>query len=371
MSPRRAVLLVHRWAGLTLGLLVTVVCLSGSLVVFREDLDRLVARPAAAGPRGTDLDAVAAALRQAHPTARVAALTVGTLPGAADAWALRREDRSGWTVFTAPDTGAVLGSTEQRWWSGTLAWIARFHHDLWLPPAGGIIVGLSGLALVFFCLSGVYLWWPGLRRWGSGWRWRWDQGGRARQRDLHCWVGLVALPGLVLAGLTGAMFEFTWLRRGVHAGLGGSTADAPAAVRPAAQRPRSTSATGAELTWTQAWTAAQTAVPDGDVARLVPPRQDDAAATWRVVIAVPGTLTPRGGATVQLDRRSGAVLEVQDPRHMSLGGWLLTQHFGVHVGAWGGAVTKVLWILGGLVPVVLLATGLVLWRQRHRGAAIA
>ncbi len=341
------------------------VCLSGCLVVFREDLDRLAASPAGPGPRSADPDAVAAALRAIHPEARAVALAVAAQPGEADAWALRTEDRRGWTVFTDPTAGTILGTTHGRWWSGTLAWIARFHHDLWLPPAGGIIVGGSGLALICFGLSGLYLWWPGLRRWASGWRWRWAQGGQARQRDLHCWVGVIALPFLLLAGLTGAMFEFTWLRRGVHGALGGNAADAPPVLRPAALRPRSTSATAAELGWTAAWNAAAAAVPDGHVARIMPPRPGDVAATWRVVLAVPGTLSPRGGATVHLDRRSGAMVEVQDPRGMTAGGWVLAQHFSFHIGAWGGTASKALWVLVGLMPLVLLATGFALWRQ-HR-----
>ena len=30
---------------------------------------------------------------------------------------------------------------------------------------GGLILGITGLLLLFLALSGIWLWWPGIRRW--------------------------------------------------------------------------------------------------------------------------------------------------------------------------------------------------------------
>lgn len=351
MIARPAVLLIHRWAGLTLGVLVVVICLSGAIAVFRPEIDRLACKPASAAPRAADLDAIAAGLHAGSPGSRVASLVLASAAGEADTWMLRSEREGSWMVFTDPATGEELGRTRGRWSSAAAAWIARFHHDLWLPPAGGVVVGVGGLALVVFCLSGLYLCWPGLFR---------------RRLDLHRAAGLAALPVLLFVAITGAMFEFTWLRRAAHRALGGTAADAPMVLRSRTERPQSAAAAGPEIGWAAGFAAAAAAVPDGRVARLLPPRPNDANGTWRATVDVPGSLSPNGGAIVQLDRRSAAVLELQDPRRMSAGGWLLNQHLGLHTGAWGGPLTRLLWVVVGVAPLILLITGWRMWRRSAR-----
>jgi uncharacterized iron-regulated membrane protein len=213
---------------------------------------------------------------------------------------------------------------------------------------------VGGLALGVFSLSGLYLCWPVRFR---------------RRLDLHRAAGLAALPVLLFVAVTGALFEFTWLRRAVHSVLGGTAADAPMALRSRTERPRSATAAGPDIGWSAGFAAAAGAVPDGRVARLLPPRPDEPNGTWRATLDVPGSLSPNGGAIVQFDRRSAALLELQDPRRMSVGGWLLNQHLGLHTGAWGGPATRLLWVVVGVAPLILLITGWRLWRRRSMGAS--
>lgn len=343
----RGVVLLHRWVGLTLGLLLVVVTLSGAAVVFRPELARLAAAPPSGGARAADLDATAKRLGEGQ--ARPVGVILATGPGAPDAWSVRTRD-GGWTAYTDPADGAVLGDTRGAWLPAMVDWLARFHHDLWLRPIGGAIVGAAGLLLVVFCVSGVYLLWPHLRRWTA-----------FRRMDLHRQIGLWTLPALLVAGITGAMFEFTWLRRSLHAALGGGGADLPLPLRSKAEQPRSQPGEGRDAGWSAVAAAAAAAVPDGAVSRLIPPRRDDADGVWRARVRVTG-----GEATVLLDRRRATVLAVQDPRRMSPGGWLTHEQLAVHTGAWGGNAVRALWLLLGFAPTVLFVTGLAMWRRRHR-----
>jgi uncharacterized iron-regulated membrane protein len=66
------------------------------------------------------------------------------------------------------------------------------------------VVGSVGVFLIFLVISGIWIWWPGLRRFASGFvgaPWR---GGYVRDLDLHKLVGIVAVPFLLLWGVTGA-----------------------------------------------------------------------------------------------------------------------------------------------------------------------
>lgn len=349
---RHGIVLIHRWAGIGLGLLLVVVTVSGVPLVFRPELARLTSAPAMDAPRAADLDAVAA--RIAGGQARVVGVILAERQGLPDAWSVRTRD-GGWTVYTDPADGAVLGETRGSWLPATLDWLARFHHDLWLRPLGGMVVGAAGLMLVLFCLSGLYLIWPRVRRWSA-----------FRGMGLHLQLGLWTAPPLLVIGLTGAMFEFTWLRRGVHATLGGGQADLPMQLRAKGEQPRSQPGASRDAGWSAMASAAAAAVPDGVVGRLLPPRQDDADGVWRARVRVPG-----GQATVLLDRRLGTVLAVQDPRRMSPGGWLAHEQLAVHTGAWGGDALRVAWLLLGAVPTVLFLTGLAMWRRRVRSRGTA
>ncbi|MCM3897796.1 MULTISPECIES: PepSY domain-containing protein [Gordonia] len=50
---------------------------------------------------------------------------------------------------------------------------------------GAVILALTGLLLVFLAISGVIIWWPGLRRLRSRFRVRIGKGRFARDYDLH------------------------------------------------------------------------------------------------------------------------------------------------------------------------------------------
>jgi uncharacterized iron-regulated membrane protein len=63
-----------------------------------------------------------------------------------------------------------------------------------------------------------------------------------------------------------------------------------------------------------------------------------------------------------VDRYTGAVLSDSNPANLPRGArvmadWMLPVHFG----EFGGWPTRILWALGGLMPAVLLVTGVIMW----------
>ncbi|MBN8526606.1 MAG: PepSY domain-containing protein, partial [Planctomycetes bacterium] len=240
---RKAVRCIHLVLGLVAGILLSIVTVSGAAVVFRDDIDWLHAPAVQASPMHlTDLDATAAALHQRWPGVRVTRLLTPVATGAGHEWWLRDDkgtpqldDDESWKAFTDPSTGSLLGDTSGSSLSAALAWLARFHHNLWLGGTGGVLVGAAGLSLFGFVITGLWLWWPGLKRFASGLHLRWSSGDGLFYRDVHNWAGILGTAPLLLIALTGTMFEFRWMRAAVHYGLGGGEADRPLALR---QRPQ-------------------------------------------------------------------------------------------------------------------------------------
>ena len=93
----------------------------------------------------------------------------------------------------------------------------------WLQDVtfGGFFLGLGGLLLLFLGITGIWLWWPTLKRLSHGFRVRWKKGRYARDYDLHQVIGMAAVPFLLMWGLTGASFEFHWVNTAWYAVTGG------------------------------------------------------------------------------------------------------------------------------------------------------
>ena len=407
---------VHFILATVAGLLLSVVTLSGALVIFRTELDWFYADTTGISTtRAVDVDATAKELAERYPGTRVQRMVTPAFTGAGDEWTLRDEkgtkeltDDEVWKTFTDPATGRFLGDARGATGSAFLAWMAKFHHNLWLGDIGGILIGSAGLCLLGFIVTGVWLWWPGVKRFASGFRLRWAKPGFVRNYDLHSWFGLIGLPVFLVLAITGSMFEFTWMRSTVHYGLGGGEADKPLALRLAAQRtaeaekmktakpaqvvpaagttssPAGTpeSATPADsarepraergpaLTFSKAIAAAETAIPGTSALSLIPPRPGRPDATWSVLLDYPYNVGSYSGALVQLNL-DGTPKLILDPRTMSAGGWVNGQLWGLHTGTWGGAWSKTLYLIIGLLPPALLVTGFLLWWHRHQQKKLA
>jgi uncharacterized iron-regulated membrane protein len=209
--------LVHLWIGLTAGLVVSVVGLTGSLYVFAPELSAALA---------PELLRVPAASRPLPPldtrevVRRVEAATGARIESVQ--WPLRGREtywrklagREPW-IFADPRTGAVLGTDRDRAVVRFFEWVLAVHTSLTMRDVGYVVTGASSLALALVLVStGLFLRWPRRGRPLSPRvrqallvRWR---GATARRRtfDLHNVVGVWASVPLVALALTGAYWSF-------------------------------------------------------------------------------------------------------------------------------------------------------------------
>ena len=86
---------------------------------------------------------------------------------------------------------------------------------------GGLVLGVTAIMLLFLGLSGIWLWWPGVRHWVRGVRVRLKKGRYARDYDLHEVAGMIAVPLLLMWAITGAGYEFGFVSKAWYAALPG------------------------------------------------------------------------------------------------------------------------------------------------------
>ncbi len=271
---RRFFYRLHLWLGLVSGLILFVVCLSGSLYVFREEARRLAAPEffyvEASADQRLSADEIVAKVEAAKPGKKVGSLTIPESPTRTVAVVLNDAPKKGEkapkgegkggeksgakpekgdkkpqdagkgggkpqgggknrgeTVYVDPYTGEIVGegATPVDEFFGS---VMRLHRYLWFPTEiGRPIVGVATLIYVVLTLTGLLLWLP---RTAAAWRrkatWKTALNVRVRRGgwplvfDLHNALGFYTLvPALILA-TTGLCWSFGWYRDAVGTVLG-------------------------------------------------------------------------------------------------------------------------------------------------------
>lgn len=371
MTPKKLFRHLHLWLSVPFGLVVTVVCLTGAMLVFEDEVTRAV-RPAlyCVEPEGKPLDVgvLAAAVTASLPEgAEVKSITTYADPSRAWRVALTQPRRA--AVMVNQYTGEVLGRTE-RLPVFTVAF--RLHRWLMDSPAGHgsmsagkLVVGISTLAFILVLVTGVVVWWPRSRRaLKAGLKIPLRRGAFALWRGTHVVGGMYALILLLLMAVTGLTWSFGWWRTAVYAVAGVGTSPSGGQKQPSVQsggnagRERDGGGSGATAgyaVWQRALDAVVAAVPGAQSATV-------GDGTVRVPCGTAGNV--RAADTFAFDRVTGMLTSTElyagQPAQSRARGWL----YSLHTGAWGGMAGRILSFAAALVGASLPLTGYWIWLRR-------
>ena len=163
---RRVLFQVHLWVGIAFGIYLLVICLTGSILVYRNELYRTFSPiPVIVSGSGTPLDAeaVKSAARRAYPEHEVTDIHTGKTPNHAVEVTLRRGSDT-MRRLLHPFTGADLGNPVPAGYRFT-TWMLDLHDNLLAGDTGRAFNGIGALALTLLSLTGVIIWWPGIASW--------------------------------------------------------------------------------------------------------------------------------------------------------------------------------------------------------------
>lgn len=371
---RRVLAWLHRWVSLLAGALLVLLGLTGSLMVWQAELDAAL-NPGWFGPRppcapiDRPLANVLAVLAKEAPAARAAIVLAPARPQAAYQVWERRDAATGLRRehFIDPACGAYLGTRLRGAWqldrAHAVPLLYELHSKLLAGDTGHLVAGVGALVLLGLAISGVWLAWPA-RSSRAAWRrvLTVKRGAPARRWwfDVHRATGLWLALLIGLMSLTGAALVFDASARAVVSSLLPVQA-LPRMRAPAAQAEvPSTAQRGPD----ELVALARARFPQASWSRLTLPTGKDGMAEVRLL--QPGEPRADTGSTrVRLDA-AGRIVAVQDPLSAPAGSVLLDWVFPLHSGEALGLVARLLWTLFGLIPALLLGSGLWLWWQRTR-----
>lgn len=350
---------VHRWTGLTLGLLLVFLAGTGGALEFRGQLHRL-AEPAALrlAPCGRPLplDDQLAAARAAHATGSYETVVLGesgsgpTLVRFTDDTAVYVDGCSGRVVAQQARWGGLFGRLEQ---------LHRFRfladHDL----ANACTGGAAALLALWLVAGGVALWWPARgTSLAAAARLRPHLKGRALELNVHRVCGLWGSVLLLGVALTALPLAFPAVRTAIDAVVGSPPPARQPRVAPPAPVAR-------PLAMGVLWQRAQAVLDHPTRAVLAFPNKADRAVEIYALEADAPHAEAR--SFVYLDPYGGAILRVEPYRASPLGNRIYRGAAAIHAGEYGLAL-QLLEFVGTLALPVLAWTGGASWLRSRRRA---
>ena len=181
----------HFYAGLFCLPFIVVLSLSGSVYLFKPQIDAFLDRDfdhlTLARPAKTLDDQVEAALA-ANPTARIKAVQLRDDPTDATRVHLMTQEGKELRVLVRPDTLEIMKTEAQK--SRLTNFMHDLHGELLLGEPGAIAVELAGAWAIVMVITGLYLWWPRSSSGLAGVLYPRLGGGRRFLRDLHAVTGI-------------------------------------------------------------------------------------------------------------------------------------------------------------------------------------
>jgi uncharacterized iron-regulated membrane protein len=337
----------HSWIGVTTGLLLFVICWSGTVAVFSHEIDWLLnpalrVEPApAAAPRWGD---VVAAAQQAAPGQKVTTLLLPAGPrDAAQLWA-RDEHGTVTRIYVDPASARVQGTTS---YFNVQRFFRSFHMNLFFNtgPWGYLVVCSLALPLLASMVTALVFY----RRWWQRWlALKLDRGWRVFWSDLHKTGGLWSLWFVVVVALTAAWYFIE-----------------AAGIVPDYPEPPRLNAAPAPLRLDDALSRVRSHWPQLQVRSITLP-----GGYYGNVLELEGqagdVLVRDRANKLFVDPATGAVLARQRAADLSLAARWVDTADPLHFGDFAGLGVKAIWFAFGLLLSGLALTGAYLHVQRLR-----
>lgn len=357
---------IHLWLSLPAGLLISLICLSGAALVYEEEImehcrQELYFVKVPAG-QPLPLEQLIQRAKQILPdSVSITGITIPSDPTRTCRLSLSTSRRG--FLAVDPYTGEVKGLSER---APFFTFMFRLHR--WLLDSkqagdsvfiGKKIVGISTLLFVVILLSGIVVWIPKRRRMlKNRLQIAMRHGPRRFWYDLHVSGGMYAGVFLLAMALTGLTWSFPWYRTLFYKAFGAETSQAPAHGHTAGQSQKRPANAGNEKSfryWQEVYEQLVAANPGYKQIALSHGSATVSFSRWGNRRA-----TDRYMFNSQTGEITQVILYAEQEASAKLRGWI----YSVHVGSWGGEITRLLSFLAALLGGTLPLTGYYFWARK-------
>jgi len=229
---RKLIRNLHKILGLSSGIVVFIVSVTGCFWVFKQEIDSLLddgtthvqeqAKPFITPTKARQIADQVFSGRHVHGT------VYGNPEEAVEVIYYEAEPEFYRSVFLNPYSGEVLKTQDHL--SGFFAFILDGHLNLWLPESvGNEVVRWACVIFVALLISGIFLWWPRNKKNKKqrfSFQWKDTTQWKRKNFDLHSIVGFYASFLALLLAMTGLIMAFDFFAASTYKALGGEKEDA-------------------------------------------------------------------------------------------------------------------------------------------------
>lgn len=375
---------IHLWLSVPFGIIITLICFSGAMLVFEPDITRIIRSEVyyATSSEGKPLpmDVLMEKVKATLPdSVSITGITVFADKDRTYQVNLSKPRRA--SMFIDQYSGNITGKYERIGFFSIMFKLHRWLLDSSNPHGGGLkigklIVGVSTCIFVIALISGVVIWWPrvrkGLRRsltitTKNGWRGFW--------KSLHVAGGMYALVIVLVMALTGLTWSFDWYRSAFYAVCGVEYAPRHNNGRNAKNSRDSHNAHGIKReriddgkedieTWRQHSEFGHWQQFYDELKIQNPDAPQITIGIEKATVKLGSMGNGRASDSYVYKNRTEAISPSakyadSDPAD-KLRGWI----YSIHTGSFGGMTTRIMWFFASILGASLPITGYYMWIRR-------
>jgi len=354
---------IHLWLGIGSGLLLFFICLSGSILVFVEEIKSLFAEyiPVSLGSDPLSIEDMVKILDNEGQVLRVSIsseiekpyqFSIKTSP----------EDRRGTLFFMDQYSGSYTKSPPNST-DGFFLTMFKMHRWLLLDiPIGRPIVGIATIIFMVLSISGIVLWFPNKKL--SKLKWKSLKPGfnialRAQWKrinhDLHVTLGFYSAIFLLIMSLTGLFWSFEWYKDAGSAVLG-TTVFGNRGGGPKVDSRVAVGSGSIDFAEVLKITKSELAF-EGTTVLQIPERENE---VFRVRKIHDHDFVTSATDELEIDR-DGKILSKAVFTEKPLNEKIATSIRAIHVGSIFGWFSKTIYFISCLIATSLPVTGVIIW----------
>ncbi len=385
---------VHLWIGLPSGIIVFIICLTGTIYVFNTEIrelsspelykvekafnaQRLSADELISTVSSETGGQVISIKIPADPT-RSYVLTVSkpeeptgnTAPSASEKPSTPSPRIQYWVN---PYSGKILGSSaDKNSVFDFMQMMFSLHRWLLLDRIEEPLIGelpnkklgsyISGTATILFTLgviTGIIIWFPQkIRNWKQGLKIKWNANWKRVNHDIHNSLGFYSCIFLFMMGITGPQWSFEWYKTGLRKTLGTyQPADAP---KPEMPKSDTSSINGTKSVSFTEYIRSVDKVLDytGDLTITMPADSSEAVLVNKTKT---GFFAPVAADKIYLDQYTSSLIKTEVFSEKPFNERISNSIKALHVGDVYGKFSKIIYFLACLIATSLPITGTLIW----------
>ncbi|AZA47957.1 PepSY domain-containing protein [Chryseobacterium carnipullorum] len=378
---------LHLWLGLSVGIIVFIVSLTGTLYVFKDEIQNSLRKEAIYVQKSSTSPLSIAVLKEKVSLELNEKYPLSTVEISLDKnksyrFSYYEKNKKGWNyfeefkinklVYVDQYSGKILAVYDEKYSFFTI--LKYIHWSLLLNSEWGkYVVGIPTVVFIFMLITGIILWWPKNKkaRKGRFWfSWKNVKTWKRKNYDLHNVLGFYASFFALLISITGIYFAYPYVKNTFNLALSGSL------EQPKDKEIKSPDSLMLKNASVYDLTAQQTRklYPTSSSFRIPLNGKNKKGKELKnipvTVYGKEGQFSERNA--LAFDKYSGKLLAEKPHQKLSNAEKYANANYDIHTGSYFGLFGKILWFITGLICTSLPVTGFLVWwgKQKKQGKKI-